>query len=602
VNEPPGAGATGEPSGAGESSEPASLPGAQVPSGAGSATAAGDPLAVELRQELGEEIVEVAGGGEAGAAAAAGAGGDLTLEVRREDVARVAAALRSRFRYAVLVDLCAVDYPDRPLRFEIVYHLYSFRENRRIRIKVRTGERSPVPSATGIWRGAAWPESEAHDLFGIEFEGHSRPGRILLWEGFDGHPLRKDFPLAGIDTGAGLSLEPLGPDDIPVQRLPPAASPGDPRGAGEVVELAFGPRHPALQGVLRLRLTLDGDTVAECQPRIGYGHRGLEKLAEGFSLLDGVALTDRLDFAAAAAANLAYCGAVERLLGVEAPPRARRLRVVLAELQRIASHLLWLATHAADAGVEAAFLPCLGDRERVLDLLAAWCGARLTLRCAVPGGLPREPPDGWLASCAELAAALPARMAVYERLLGDDRSWKQRTVGLGVLSSETALDYGVTGPMLRATGVDWDLRKALPYDGYDELDFEVPTARNGDAFDRGQVRLAEVRQAAGLVVQCLERLPPGPVLLDPPPAALVPPPGAETYFSVEGPRGEIGFYLAAAPAGAAGADPARPWRCRVRAPSFYNLQVLPELVRGHGVADLVVLLGSLDLALGEVDR
>jgi NADH:ubiquinone oxidoreductase subunit D len=376
-------------------------------------------------------------------------------------------------------------------------------------------------------------------------------------------------------------------------------------GAGEMVEIAFGPRHPALQGVLRLRLTLDGDTVADCQPLIGYGHRGLEKLAESFSLVEGVALTDRLDFAAAAAANLAYAGAVERLLGLEAPPRARWLRVVLAELQRIASHLLWLATHAAEAGVEAAFLPCLGDRERVLDLLAAWCGARLTLRCAVPGGLPREPPDGWLASCAELAAALPSRIAAYERLLGDDRIWKQRTVGLGVLSPETALDYGVTGPALRATGVDWDLRKALPYDAYAELNFEVRTARNGDAFDRFQVRLAELRQSASLVAQCLDRLPPGPVRLDPAPAGVTPPPGAEAYFSVEGPRGEIGFYLAAAPAalaGTPGADPTRPWRCRVRAPSFYNLQVLPELARGHSVADLVVLLGSLDLALGEVDR
>jgi NADH-quinone oxidoreductase subunit D len=373
---------------------------------------------------------------------------------------------------------------------------------------------------------------------------------------------------------------------------------------GETVELAFGPRHPALHGVLWLRLTLDGEEVAGCQPRIGYGHRGLEKLFEGFSLRDGVALTDRLDFAAAAAANLAYVGAVEKLLGLAVPPRARYLRVVLAELQRIASHLLWLATFAADTGAGGAFRRCLGDRERVLDLLAGYCGARLTLRCAVPGGLPRDAPDGWLAGCAELAAALPSWVDDYQQLTGEDRRFKQCTVGLGALPAETALDHGVTGPMLRAAGIDWDLRRALPYDAYEELDFAVPVGRNGDAYDRCQVRLAELRQSAGLIAQCLQRLPAGPVVLEPAagtePAALVPPPGSETYFSVEGPRGEIGFYLVGGPAGGGAAS--SPWRCHVRAPSFYNLQALPEMVRGHGIGDLVALLASLDLALGEVDR
>ncbi|HEV3460222.1 MAG TPA: NADH-quinone oxidoreductase subunit D [Thermoanaerobaculia bacterium] len=391
----------------------------------------------------------------------------------------------------------------------------------------------------------------------------------------------------------------------------PRSGEGAPRsGESEVVELGFGPQHPALQGVLWLRLTLDGEKIAGCQARIGYGHRGLEKLFESFSLRDGVALTDRLDFAAAAAANLAYAGAVERLLGLDVPPRARYLRVVLAELQRLASHLLWLATFAADAGVGGAFLACLGDREQVLDLLAGYAGARLTLRCAVPGGLPRDAPEGWLASCARLAAALPSRVDAYQQLPAEDRRFKQCTVGLGVLPADTALDYGVTGPALRAAGVDWDLRKALPYDAYEELDFAVPVGRNGDAYDRCQVRLAELRQSAGLITQCLERLPAGPVRLEPAaraepaaPAAQEAPLGSETYFSVEGPRGEIGFYLVGGAAGPAGSgDASPPWRCHVRAPSFYNLQALPDMVQGHGVGDLVPLLGSLDLALGEVDR
>jgi NADH-quinone oxidoreductase subunit D len=380
------------------------------------------------------------------------------------------------------------------------------------------------------------------------------------------------------------------------------------RGRGDLVELTLGPRYPATQGVLRLCLALDGDTIADCRPEIGYGHRGLEKLFEGFSLRDGVALTDRLDFVAAAAANLAYAGAVEKLLGLGVPPRARYLRVVLAELQRVASHLLWLATHAAEAGVEAPFLPWLGDRERVLDLLSEYCGARLTLRCAVPGGLPRDAPPGWLARCGEVAAALPAWVDAYEATLASDRLFRDRTVGLGVLSRETALEYGVTGPVLRATGADWDLRKALPYDAYDELDFEVPLASNGDACDRCRVRVAELRQSARLIAQCLGRLPGGPVLSDLPDAGRALAPAAGAYASVEGPRGEIGFYIAlgdgqgqgvATPADALAAPP---WRCHVRAPSYFILQALPELVRGHQVADLVVLLGSLDLALGEVDR
>lgn len=386
-------------------------------------------------------------------------------------------------------------------------------------------------------------------------------------------------------------------------------------GRGEAVELALGPRYPAMQGVLRLRLTLDGETISDCRPEIGFGHRGLEKLFESVSLRDGVALTDRLDFVAAAAANLAYAATVEKLLGLEAPPRARYLRVLLAELQRIASHLLWLATFAADAGVEAPFLAWLGDRERVLDLLSEHCGARLTLRCAMPGGLPRDASPGWLASCAALAAELPAWVDAYEATLAHDRLFRDRTVGLGALSQETALEHGVTGPALRATGADWDLRKALPYDAYDELDFEVPLARNGDAYARCQVRVAELRQSARLIAQCLERLPDGPVLCETPAAGRAPAPAAGAYASVEGPRGEIGFYVALGDGEGQGEGPghghslaaaaalaAPPWRCHVRAPSYFLLQALPELVRGHGVADLVLLLGSLDLALGEVDR
>jgi NADH-quinone oxidoreductase subunit D len=417
----------------------------------------------------------------------------------------------------------------------------------------------------------------------------------------------------------------IGPESAPPEA---AVAPQSPDGRAEPIDLSFGPRHPAIQGVLRLRLTLDGETVTGCEPLIGFGHRGLEKLFESYSLRDGVALTDRLDFVAAAAANLAYAGTVERLLGLAVPARARFLRVTVAELSRVASHLLWLSTHAEEGGTEELCGICLRHRERILDLLEELCGARLTLRCAIPGGLPRDATGSWVERCAVLAAALPAWIDGYEERLTEDRAWKKRTVGLGVLSPETALEYGVSGPILRASGVDWDLRKALPYDAYAELEFEVPVRRNGDAYDRYLVRVAEMRQSARLIGQTLARLPTGPVLpagIDPggsrPAASPVPEvepagPRAEAYFSVEGPRGEIGFYIALAgncTAGGADAvgrgcgrvllpEEASPWRCRARTPSLRHLQVLPEIAAGHRVSDLVMLLGSLDLALGEVDR
>lgn len=386
-----------------------------------------------------------------------------------------------------------------------------------------------------------------------------------------------------------------------------AAAQAPPSEVPEVVELGFGPRHPAMQGVLRLRLTLDGEAVVACEPRFGFGHRGVEKLFEAYGLDDNVAISDRLDFVAAAAANLAYCGAVERLLGLGVPPRARYLRTLLGELQRVASHLLWLATYAAEAGVEAVFLPALADRERVLDLLAEYCGARLTLRCAVPGGVPREAGESWLARCATLAAELPAWVDRHVARLDEDRGFKARTVGLGVLSSDVALDLGVTGPVLRAAGVEWDVRKAFPYDAYADLDFEVPVAFNGDAYDRYRVRMEEIRQSARLLTQCVDRMPSGALRGEAPPAVDVPAAPAddriaEAYHSVEGPRGEVGFYVRDHRPEATEAGERRLWRCHVRSPSFHNLRALPEMVGGHGIGDLVVLLGSLDLALGEVDR
>ena len=362
----------------------------------------------------------------------------------------------------------------------------------------------------------------------------------------------------------------------------------------EEMELNFGPQHPATHGVLRLKLKVDGERIVGCYPIIGYLHRGTEKLFELVPFFQNVPHTDRMDYVAAATNNLAYVGAVEKLLGLVVPPRASYIRVMLCELQRLSSHLLWLATHAIDIGAMTPFFYTFRERELILDLFEEYCGARLTLNCMRPGGQPFDLPVGWTDRCAELVAAFPAAIEEYEGLLTDNRIWKKRTIGIGVLPPETALAYGVTGPMLRGSGIRWDLRKAMPYEVYDEVEFEVPVRDNCDTYDRYLVRMEEMRQSTRILEQCLEKLPEGPIM-GKRPRVLKSPKDSEVYHGIEGPKGEIGFYIV-------GDGKQQPYRCRVRPPSFYNLQVLPDMVEGHLLADMVAVIGTTDIVLGEIDR
>ena len=363
---------------------------------------------------------------------------------------------------------------------------------------------------------------------------------------------------------------------------------------GEEMELNFGPQHPATHGVLRLKLKIDGERITDCYPIIGYLHRGTEKLFELHPFFQNVPHTDRMDYVAAATNNLAYVGAVEKLIGVVVPPRARYIRTILAELQRISSHLIWLATHAIDIGAMTPFFYTFRERELILDLFEQYCGARLTLNCMRPGGQPYDLPAGWVEKCRELVELFPAACDEYEGLLTENRIWKRRTVGVGVLPPDLAIDYGVTGPMLRGSGVAWDLRKAMPYEAYGEVEFDIPTGKNGDTYDRYLVRMEEMRQANRIVRQCLDKLPEGPIMAKRPRVLKV---GkeAEVYHGIEGPKGELGFYIV-------GDGTANPYRCHVRPTSFVNLQSLPELCKGQLIADLVALIGTTDIVLGEVDR
>ncbi|MDH3403264.1 MAG: NADH-quinone oxidoreductase subunit D [Acidobacteriota bacterium] len=362
----------------------------------------------------------------------------------------------------------------------------------------------------------------------------------------------------------------------------------------EEMELAFGPQHPSTHGVLRLDLKVDGERIVGCYPIIGYLHRGTEKLFELHPFFQNVPHTDRMDYVAAATNNLAYVGAVEKLTGLTVPPRAAYIRTILCELQRISSHLLWLATHAIDIGAMTPFFYTFREREEVLDLFEEYCGARLTLNCMRPGGLPFDLPVGWTDRCGAFVDKFPAKVDEYEGLLTHNRIWKKRTVGIGVMSKEQALQYGVTGPMLRASGVGFDLRKATPYEAYGEVDFDVPVFHGGDTYDRYLVRMEEMRQSTRIVRQCLDKLPDGPVMAKKP-RVLKAAKDTEAYYAIEGPKGEIGFYIV-------GNGTPNPQRCRVRPPSFYNLQIVPELTQDRLLSDLVAIVGTTDIVLGEVDR
>jgi NADH-quinone oxidoreductase subunit D len=361
----------------------------------------------------------------------------------------------------------------------------------------------------------------------------------------------------------------------------------------EEMEISFGPQHPATHGVLRVMVRADGERIIDAKPIIGYLHRGTEKLFERETFNGCIPHTDRMDYTAAATNNQGLVGTVEKLMGVTIPPRAAYIRMMLAEMQRLASHLVWLATHALDIGAQTPYFYCFEERDKILDLFEEYCGARLTLNTMRVGGQPWDLPDGWVDRCRAFAEQFPAHVEDWERLLTGNRIWKQRTIGVGVISAEKAVDWGLTGPPLRGSGVRWDIRKVFPYDHYEEVEFDIPIGANGDTYDRYLVRMEEMRQSTRIIRQCLDRLPDGPVMAKVP--KVLKPPKGQVYFSVEAPKGELGYYLVSD-----GSD--KPYRLHVRPACFINLQALPELVRGHLIADMVAIIGTLDIVLGEIDR
>jgi NADH-quinone oxidoreductase subunit D len=392
-----------------------------------------------------------------------------------------------------------------------------------------------------------------------------------------------------------------------------------PAGAEKTMVLNMGPQHPSTHGVLRVILEMDGEIVVKAEPVIGYLHTGIEKSCEAKTYSQVITLTDRIDYLCPLSNNLGYCLAVEKLLGLEVPKRAQYVRVLLTELTRVASHLVWLGTHAIDLGAMSVFLYCFREREEIMKIFEFVSGQRMMTSYFRVGGLALEPPTGWLDKVRRVIDAMPGHVDEYEDLLTKNRIWMARTKGVGMLSAEDAIAMGVSGPLLRASGVAYDVRKAFPYSSYEEFDFNIVTNSGGDCYARYIVRVAEIRESLKIIRQAMEKVPAeGPIRTEAPgivpPAreemktsiegliyhfkifteGFAPPPG-EVYQAIESPRGEMGVFVASD-----GSN--KPYRVKFRTPSFVNLQSLPRLCEGRLIADVVACIGTTDIVLGEVDR
>lgn len=555
--------------------------------------------------------------------------GDQIVTLRAEHLLPVARFLRDdpALRFDLCVDVTSYDrlHLKQTPRFATVYQLQSIPFNRRLRLVVPLpgGDDPVAPSVVSIWPTANWLEREVYDLMGIRFQGHPDLRRILMPEDWQGHPLRKDVPRGGENVPfsvtwndpefAHLGRQILQPE-LPPEKIPAGMD------ATRHLIVNMGPQHPSTHGVLRLIVELEGERVVKVVPDLGYLHSGFEKHGESIRYKDFVYYTDRMDYVSAMNNNLAYVLAVEKLLDLEIPPRAQALRVIMAELQRIASHLIWLATHSLDISgtIMSLLMYAMREREQILDIFELVCGARLTTSYIRIGGVWQDVPPAFESRVRDFLAVMPGRLDDYERMLTGNPIWRERTIGIGKLTAAQAISLGLTGPLLRSTGVPYDLRKVRPYSGYDQYDFEVPTATEGDAYARYLVRLNEMRQSLRIIRQALDNLPDGPYKSTdrkvslPPRAELdtsmealihhfklvtegIRPPVGQVYMSAENPKGELGIFLVSD-------GSAHPYRLRVRGPSFVNLQALDPMSRDLLVADLVTNIGSIDIVLGEVDR
>ncbi len=533
--------------------------------------------------------------------------GDLAITVDRKVWVQAARALRDRpeLDFKLFLDLCGVDYLDKDDhddRYEVVLHLYSVSQKHHVRLKAGVPESDPaIDSLTGVFKGANWFEREAWDLYGIVFKGHPNLSRILTHDAFVGHPMRKDYPTAQrhiLKTPKEKLLE------VPK--------------ASEGLLVNIGPSHPAMHGTFRIQALLDGETIDAAEAEIGYMHRNFEKMAENRTYWQIIPYTDRLNYCSAFMNGHGWALAVEKLLGIAAPPRAEAIRVILSEFSRIMDHFIAITTNVVDLGAITPFFIVFRAREDIYELLDACCGARLTVSYVRIGGLAADVPADFEARARKALASVKEVTKQMEVLLTRNVIFANRFRGIGVMSEEDALSWGWVGPCLRGSGVAYDIRKDHPYSGYEQYDFDIPVGTTGDCYDRYLVRVAEIWESVKIIEQALAKLPGGPIIVDDKRVALPPksevygniealmnhfklvyegilPPPGEVYGYTEGANGEVGFYIVS--------DGAKhPWRVKVRPPCFNIYQAYPEMILGGFLADAVAIIGGLNVVAGELDR
>lgn len=529
--------------------------------------------------------------------------------------------------FEMLFDLTAIDERVRtnrqgqpPSDFTVTYHLMSFSENCDIRLKVALLQPDlSIPTISDLWPNANWYERECWDMFGIQFTGHPNLTRIMLPPTWKGHPLRKDHPARATEMEPYSLLQEQREVEQEALRFKPEEWGMRRESAtSEFMFLNLGPNHPSVHGVFRIALQLDGEILIDAVPDIGYHHRGAEKMGERQSWHTYIPYTDRVDYLGGVMNNLPYVMALEQMAGIVVPERVKVIRVMLCELFRIASHLLFYGTYAQDVGQLSPVFYMFVDRERVFNIIESICGARMHPGWFRIGGVAQDLPRGWDKAIRELLDFMPARLKDYDGMVLNNGIVKRRTQGVGVYTTRQALDWGVTGAGLRATGMEWDYRKQRPYSGYENFDFEVPIAVNGDCYDRCAVRVEEIRQSLRIIRQCVDNMPSGPYKsehpLTTPPLkekskldietlinhflsvswGPVIPPG-EVTMCIEATKGLNSYYLVSD--GGTGS-----YRTRIRTPSFAHLQMIPQISRGFMVADLIAIIASIDFVMADVDR
>lgn len=538
--------------------------------------------------------------------------GDDVMVAPREDIKELISFFKANEMYDFIMDLSAIDYLNHKSKYEkrfaVIYHLFNSKNMDRIRIKIYLDENDAViDSVTPIWKGVNWFEREVYDMYGIVFKGHPNLRKILTHHHFKGHPLRKDY-----DANKQQHCK----DVLPVHFNDGTFFEEDPD--LDLVPLSLGPSHPATHGTLRVMAALDGEKIHKAGVELGFLHRCFEKMAETHSYNQVIPYTDRLNYCSAPMNNIGYCKTVERLLGVEIPAKAQAMRIILAELSRIIDHIVCIGANAVDLGALTGFFYLFKLREQVYTLFEKLCGARLTVSMTRVGGMAQDAPDGWFKDVLETCKSIRKGVDEIDRLLTENKIWMQRTQGVGAISAQDAIEWGYTGPCLRAAGVGLDLRKAAPYYGYETLDFKVPVGTTGDVYDRYLVRLEEMKQSLKIVEQVAKNVPAGDYTIRDKGIVLpekkdvygnieglmnhfmlvmkgINPPVGEIYDATEAANGELGFFLNSD-------GGANPFRLRVRPPCFAIYQSFPEQVTGGLVADVIAILGSMNLIAGELDR